>query len=326
MIVYPWSLPIPLMSVSRTSDLDPAAEVLHDLRLSGSFYCRSELTASWGLRMPAWEGGAHYHVAAQGSCWIRVGDEAPVALERGDLVVLPHGRGHELVDRPGSLALSVEELPKERIGKSAAVLRHGGGGEPALVVCGGVRFEPHPLIELLPEILFVRAQQADTEPWIRTTLEALTHEAAHPRPGTETVITRLSDILVIGAIRAWLEHGAEARGGWLGALHDERIGQALALMHRATDEPWTVDSLAERVEMSRASFAERFTRLVGSSPMSYLKGLRMQLATAWIREDRVPLAEVAKRLGYSSDAAFSRAYKRHMGVPPGAARAHGLPD
>lgn len=308
------------MGVPRMTDLDPAAEVLHDLRLSGCFYCRSELTAPWGLRMPAWNGGAHYHVVAKGSCFVAVGDDAPVELRAGDLVVLPHGRGHALVDRPGSLALSVQTLPKERIGKSAAVLRHGGGGKPALVVCGGVRFEPHPLVELLPDVLFVRAQEAGTEPWIRTTLEALGHEAAHPRPGTETVITRLSDILVIGAIRAWLESDVEGRGGWLGALHDDRIGQALALMHRATDQPWTVDSLAERVDMSRAGFAERFTRLVGSSPMNYLTRLRMQLATTWIRDDHVPLVEIAKRLGYSSDAAFSRAYKRHMGMPPGAAR------
>ena len=306
------------MGISRTTT-DPAAEVLHDLRLSGSFYCRSELTAPWGLRMPSW-GGAHYHAVAEGSCVVRVGDDAPQELAEGDLVVLPHGRGHDLLDAEGTPAIPVETLHNERIGKTAAVLRHGGDGDPALVICGGVRFEPHPLVELLPDVLLVRGRDAQTEPWIRTTVEALTHEAAHPRPGTETVITRLSDVLIIGAIRAWLEQSADTHTGWLGALHDERIGQALALMHRDPDRSWTVEDLAEEVAMSRASFAERFARLVGESPIHYLTKLRMQLASGWIRDDNVPLAEVAKRLGYSSDAAFSRAFKRHMGITPGAAR------
>ncbi len=299
-------------------DLDPTAEVLHDLRLTGGFYCRSELTAPWGLRMPTWE-GAHYHVVAEGSCWLRVGNDSPLHLRRGDLVVLPHGGGHELVDHPSSAALPVETLDKEKSGRAAAVLRHGGGGESALVVCGGFRFETHALLELLPNLLCIRANEAETEPWIRTTLEALAHEAAHPRPGTEIIMTRLSDVLVIGAVRAWLE-SAEARTGWLGALRDPRIGRALALMHGSPDGPWTVAELAERVDMARATFAERFARLVGASPMHYLTRLRMQVATTWIREDKVPLAQVAKRLGYSSDAAFSRAFKRHMGIPPGAVR------
>jgi AraC-like DNA-binding protein len=306
------------MSVSRTQ-LDPAAEVLHDLRLAGSFYSRSELTAPWGLRMPRWD-GAHYHVVAQGSCWVRMPGGPAQRLDAGDLVVLPHGGGHELLDDPDTEAEPVEQLSTESIGKSAAVLRYGGGGPSSLVICGGVRFEPHPLVDLLPDVLIVRPGADGIEPWVAATVEALMHEAAHPRAGTETVITRLSDVLVIGAVRSWLETSADARDGWLGALRDERIGAALALMHRGTEEPWTVESLAARVGMSRASFAEHFTELVRASPMHYLTRLRMQRATSWIRDDKLSLSEAANRLGYSSSAAFSRAFKRHMGVAPGSVR------
>lgn len=300
--------------------MDALTDVLHELRLADSYYCRSELTAPWGLAIPARE-SASFHFVAEGACWLLAGPE-PLRLEAGDLVLLPHGRGHRLADDPASRPVGIHELPHERLAQDAAVLRHGGGGEPALLLCGGVRFEvaDHPLVGLLPDVLHVRADGGRGERQLAATVAAMALEAAHPRPGSATVITRLADVLVVHAIRSWLETSPEARTGWLGALRDDEIGRALALIHHHPDRRWTVGSLAAAVHMSRAAFAQRFTELVGTSPMAYLTSRRMQLAASWIRAGELAPGEVAPRLGYGSVAAFSRAFKRHVGTPPGALR------
>ncbi len=312
------------MDTPRETTMDPLTEVLHDLRLRDSFYCRCELSAPWGLRMPRWD-GASFHFVAQGACFLRAG-EVTTRLEAGDLVLLPHGRGHELADAPNTAAEPVESLPHQKIGKSTSICRYGGGGESALLICGGVQFEPHPLVERLPEALFVGARDSGAQEWVELTLKIMASEAMEPGPGSEAVLTRLFDILVVGAVRTWLRDSPESQTGWLGALRDPQLGRALALMHKSAESPWSVATLAGEVHMSRASFAERFTQLVGVPPMQYLTQLRMQLASAWIRDENMSVGEAAQRLGYSSDASFSRAFKRTIGVPPGALRAGRSPQ
>jgi AraC-like DNA-binding protein len=307
-----------MMGKPGENTMDPLTEVLHDLRLRDSFYCRSELSAPWGLRMPKWD-GASFHFVAKGKCFLRAG-EATTRLEAGDLVLLPHGRGHVLADTRSTPAEPVESLPHEHVGKSASILRHGGGGASALLICGGVQFEPHPLVELLPDVLFVGAHDSGTQEWVELTLRIMAGEAMKPGPGSETVLTRLSDILVVGAVRTWITNSTESRTGWLGALRDPQLGHALALMHKSAESPWSVATLANEAHMSRASFAERFTQLVGVPPMQYLTQRRMHLASIWIRDEKMSVGEVAQRLGYGSDASFSRAFKRTIGVPPGAVR------
>ncbi len=300
------------------SSVDALTQVLHDLRLSDSHYCRSELSNPWGLDIPA-ICGAIFHFVATGECWVRH-KHATAQLKAGDLVLFPHGNGHYVGTSAEGSGMPIFDLPVERLGRASSVLRHGGGGQPTLLICGSVHFDTinRPLVELLPEMMLVSAYTGVHEAWLGSTLEAMMAEAQTPRPGSETVITRLADILIIGAVRSWLESSPESRTGWLGALRDARIGRALAIIHRQAERSWTVASLAAEVHMSRAVFAERFTELVGAPPMQYLTRWRMQLASVWIRDERLSLSEVAERLGYGSDASFSRAFKRHMGQPPGA--------
>jgi AraC-like DNA-binding protein len=143
------------------------------------------------------------------------------------------------------------------------------------------------------------------------------------RPGGETVITRLADILVIQAIRSWIAQDPSAQTGWLGALRDKQVGRAITLIHRDPARAWTVASLAAEVAMSRSAFAARFTELVGEPPMHYVARWRMHVALASLREDGATLGELAMRLGYQSEAAFSRAFKRFIGVSPGSVRRNG---
>jgi len=197
-------------------------------------------------------------------------------------------------------------------------LSHGGDGKRSLVLCGGAVFDPadQALAGLLPERLAV----TENDSWVASALKLIEIEATERRPGGETVIARLCDVLVIHAIREWLATSPDAQRGWLGALRDHNLGRALALVDSAPHQRWTVAALAAAAHLSRATFAERFTREVGATPMEYVRRRRMQIATGLLRDRGLPSADVARRVGYGSVAAFSRAYKRSVGVSPGASR------
>jgi len=307
---YPWT------------PVDPLGEALHSVRMHGTFYCRSELTAPWALEMPAFDSCLSFHVVTSGGCWLDVDQPDQLYLRPSDLALVPHGKGHLIRSEPGVAAAGrVDVLPQEMVSDHYSVLRYGAGGAPSVLVCGVVEFgDPtaRRLLDLLPAVIHIDGSDALRSGWIRPTIALMAEEAGRTRPGGEAVITRLADILVIQGIRAWLEHDATARQGWLYALRDEQIGQALALVHRSPDTPWTVASLAREVAMSRSAFAARFTELVGEPVMRYLARWRMDLASAALAEGAT-VGELASRLGYESEAAFSRAYKRIVGQSPAAA-------
>ncbi len=303
--------------------VEPIGEALHFLRMTGSFYCRSEFSAPWGLAMPPAPGCLSFHVVLSGGCWLETEGSAPRRLEAGGLALVPHGEGHRLASAPGVPARRIDQMPFEKRSERYATLCHGGGGATTNLVCGDVRFD-HPAAEhfvaLLPRVIYVGASASPQADWVETTVRLLAAEAEELRLGGETVITRLADILIIQAIRSWVRHDPAAQTGWFGAMQDPQIGRALALVHRDPAHPWTLASLATAVAMSRSAFAARFTVLVGEPAMHYVARWRMHLALSWLREESASLAEVAGRLGYQSEAAFSRAFKRFVGVAPGAAR------
>jgi AraC-like DNA-binding protein len=304
---------------------DPVGEALHFLRMSGAFYCRSELSAPWALAFPARRGCLSFHVVTAGRCWLEVEEADRRLLEPGDLALVPHGEGHRLASEPGVSPSRIDELPYEHKGDLYAILRHGGGGAATSLVCGAVRFD-HPaaqrLVALLPRVIQVKASGTSSPQmeWMQSTLRLMATEARELRPGGETVVTRLADILVIQAIRSWIEEDPTAQTGWLGALQDKQVGRAITLIHREPARPWTVAMLASEVAMSRSAFAARFTELVGEPAMHYVARWRMQVALTWLQEESLGLGEMASRLGYRSEAAFSRAFKRFIGVSPGSVR------
>jgi AraC-like DNA-binding protein len=300
---------------------DPLGEALHFLRMNGAFYCRSELTAPWGMTMMPMPGYVWFHVVTTGRVLLEAGDAEPTLLQPGDLGLVPHGEGHVLRSEPGVPVPNVLDLDREEISDRYEILRHGGGGAPTMLICGAVRFDhpaAHNLVEILPPLLHVEPSSSPQLDWMQSTLRLMAVEARELRPGGEAVITRLGDILVVQAIRSWLETDAAARTGWLGALQDRQIGRALALIHREPSRAWTVASLADELAMSRSAFAARFTELVDEPVMQYVTRWRMQVAVNSLKEEGATVAELAHRLGYRSEAAFARAFKRVIGVPPGA--------
>jgi AraC-like DNA-binding protein len=306
--------------------VDPLGEALHFLRMSGTFYCRSELSAPWALALPPRTGCLSFHVVTSGRCWLEVDGADDRRLEPGELALVPHGEGHRLASEPGTPAPRIDELRHDKVSDRYAILRHGGGGAATSLVCGAVRFDhpaAHHLVKLLPKVIHVEASSSPQVDWMQSTLRLMAVEAKELRPGGETVITRLADILVIQAIRSWIERDPAAQTGWLGALQDGQIGRAIALIHREPARPWTVVALANEVAMSRSAFAARFTALVGEPAMQYVTRWRMHVAVDWLKQDGAPLGELAGRLGYQSEAAFSRAFKRFIGVSPGVVRRGG---
>ena len=303
--------------------VDPLGEALHFLRMSGTFYARSELTEPWGLTLPPMDEFLMFHVVTSGRCWLEVEGAERRLLQPGDLALVPHGQGHRLVSEPGGPAADLFDLPREERSERYEVLRHGGGGALTSLVCACVRFD-HPaarrLVAVLPRTICIEASSLPHLDWIQATLRFMAAEARAMRPGGEAVITRLADILVIQAIRSWIEQDPAARTGWLGALQDKQIGRAISLIHREPAREWTLGSLAAESAMSRSAFAARFTEMVGEPAMHYVARWRMNVALGWLRESDAPLGDVAGRLGYRSEAAFSRAFKRYLGISPGAAR------
>jgi AraC-like DNA-binding protein len=308
--------------------VDPLGEALHFLRMSGVFYCRSEFTAPWALALPPFENCVMFHLFTDGAGWVEVNGAQPVLLRPGELALVPHGAGHTLSSAPALAAEKLFDLKREQISERYEILRHGGGGAPATAICGVVEFD-HPaarqLVRLLPRIITVSGwgSAPETE-WIQSTLRLMADESRESRAGGETVITRLADILVIQAIRAWIARDPAAKTGWLGALQDKQIGRAIAAIHRHPATVWTLESLASHVGMSRSAFAQRFTQLVGEPAMRYVARWSMQTALTWLQESDATVGEVACRLGYDSEAAFSRAFKRIIGVAPGTARRSNL--
>jgi AraC-like DNA-binding protein len=294
---------------------DFPGDALSGLRVEGSCYCRTELTAPWGLDFAPCP-GVSFHFVARGSCWCVVAGRT-WRLRQGDLVVLPHSHPHRLLGEPDTPDAAMLRLPAGTDGQLVTHLSHGGGGDPTLVLCGGTRFaEPHTaLVAALPPVLQVFPDAGPGGDWIGLTMAVMGMEAAQPRAGSETVIARLCDVLVLNAVRCWLETSPQARLGWLGALRDVHVGPVLALIHRHPERPWTVASMAAAAHLSRTLFAQRFTDLVGQPPIGYLTGHRMERATSLLRQGAT-VGEAARQVGYGSVAAFSRAYKHTTGAAP----------
>jgi AraC-like DNA-binding protein len=302
--------------------MDVLTDVLQTVRVRAACYGRFELGAPWGVRVPAGENAA-FHVVLQGNCWLEIEGNEPVALGSGDLVALPHGHEHVLRDKQGSRAYPFHEVVQEQLCEGDRVVQFGGDGSLTTLVSGRIEFEDrrhNPLLGVLPPFIPLVGDKGRGVPWLESTLKFIACEAASGRPGAQTVISRLADVLFIQIVRGHLSSLSDESPGWLRALSEPQIGSALSLVHQAPERNWTVASLASRVGMSRSAFASRFTRLVGEPPLHYLTRWRMQKAAGMLRDGHSTLAEIARQVGYESEAAFSKAFKRAIGTAPGAYR------
>ena len=322
-----WEVSVPLLL--DTTGTDVLADVLNSLEPKGRIFCRCELSAPWGIGIAPGD-LSHFHFIERGTCWLRLqGEHDAIALEKGDLLLVTRGQTYQLSDAPGTPPIPLRDLAGDTEWGLHAVLRHGGGGNAARLLCGAFEFEsPHAesFLTVLPKWIRVRKADRGGNEWLDSTARLLLHEAHHHEMGAAMVVTSLIDVLLVEAVRTWLREQPSGAAGWLGALRDPSIGAALGLIHRMPAKRWTVPALSAAVGLSRSPFAAKFTALVGRPPMVYLKRWRLQLAAHLIRQQTVGLSTIAERVGYETTAAFSRAFTREFGVSPGRYRQRGIAD
>lgn len=320
--------------------MDPIADLFETMRVTAAVHCRLEATAPWGLTREASAeesraGGperekaspcqlAHFGTIARGNCWLTVAGIAdPLSLTGGDCFLLAPGTSYTLRDDPRTPAHSFCEVAPEG---GSGVVRYGGGGTATTVISGFLSFDTasiRTLTHLLPSLILIKADQAQSLA-LHATLQMLAVEMAEQTPGAKVVADCLASILFVQAIRAHMASGSEScQRGWLRAIFDPKIGAALKAIHDGVSSPWTVESLATAAGMSRSAFASRFKELLEQTPLEYVTDWRMQKATRLLREQDKKLVEIAESVGYESGAAFSKAFKRIVGVAPGEYRQSG---
>jgi AraC-like DNA-binding protein len=319
---------------------DPLSDVLKTVRLRGAVFFMLESTSPWSNGMP--DGAAlapilvpraqhiiSFHVFTQGACWAGLPDGQPVRVEAGDVLVFPRGDAYFMsFARQDPSAPNVDEVFAFMRGMTAGhlpfLMKFGGGGaEQVGAICGflGCDARPfNPLFATLPRLLHIKGAARAQDDRLSRLMDLTLTEASDDVPGAESVRLRLSELMFVEVIRRHVAGLPPEQAGWLAALRDEYVGRALCLLHERAAHAWTLDDLAGDVGLSRSAFAERFTRLVGEPPMQYLTRWRMQMAARLLTDGSAKVSAIALEVGYDSEAAFSRAFKKEAGVSPAAWR------
>ncbi|WP_419993448.1 AraC family transcriptional regulator [Streptomyces boninensis] len=303
--------------------MDVLSSVINGMRTGRPVTYRVECYAPWGRRFPR-QPGVSLHVLLRGSCTLLPADGGePMALEMGDVALLPHGHAHSMAHSPGA-PLEAEEcvLSRERgtpDGRSVVLGHPDGGGEPAAeLLCGVYPLEQcnrHPALDQLPESIHLRARLGQ-HPGLRAAVDMLAAELGEPQIGGDALRSSLFDAVLMYSLRAWYDESCTGHTGWGDVLTDPVVGRSLEAMHTHPERPWTIESLGAHVGLSRAAFARRFAGLVGQPPLAYLTWWRMSLAARLLRDTDTAVAEVAQRVGYSSEFAFAGAFKREYQTTP----------
>jgi AraC family transcriptional regulator, alkane utilization regulator len=317
-----------LAAPERSVDL--LSDLLGTVHLSGAVLFRAELSEPWAIAVPdacdmagvlpiPTEHVVPFHVVEAGSCWIEAGDGERVWLAPGEAVLVPYGVAHRLGGREETALAPVGALLPEPPWSDAPFLRHGGRGAATRIVCGFVHCEEllfNPFLRGLPVLLHGRPGADPAARWLETTIRYTAHEASSTDPGARSVLPRLTELMFVEVLRHHMRSLPAGQVGWLAAANDPILGRALGWLHRAPAQPWTVEKLARRIGVSRTVLADRFARRLGQPPMRYLARWRLQVGAQLLRTTSAPLKTIAERVGYVSEAAFGRAFKRLFGLPP----------
>jgi AraC-like DNA-binding protein len=314
--------------------MDALSGVLRLVRLTGAVFLDAEFTAPWCIgepsgvkvcieHMPQARHVVIYHLVTAGRCDVSVPGLGAGSAQAGDLIVIPGGEAHALGSDLAGPAVPGQQLIIQRAPDEVPQVRHGGGGAMTRMVCGYLSCEVSlydTVLAALPRVMIVSMRDGPTVQWLTSSIRFSITEAAGQRAGADTVLAKLSELMLVEAIRRHIESLPTGETGWLAGLRDRFVGKTLALIHSKPARAWTVEELAGMVGLSRSALAERFTGLVGQPPMHYLARWRLQLAANLLRTSNRNVAAVAADVGYESEAAFSRAFKRALGATPAAWR------
>lgn len=309
--------------------MDALSETLRVVRLVGAIFINARFTAPWCYQSPRadtaaplLEPGAErvviFHLITEGECHVELDGQPPLRLSAGDAVVFPQGDAHRMCSAPGIAPATGARLDAV-LARRPRTLVYGGGGATTRLVCGYLACDARLarlLLAGLPQVVRVNVRGSNAGVWLEASLRYALSEARSPRPGGAGVLAKLAEVLFIEVLRLHMNEQGEGRTGWLAGVGDRVVGAALNSIHQRPAHAWTLEDLARTSGTSRSVLAERFQQLVGSSPMQYLTQWRMLLATNLLCRSNAPLARIAEDIGYQTDTAFSRAFRREFGMPP----------
>ncbi|AGT09871.1 AraC family transcriptional regulator [Paracoccus aminophilus] len=316
-------------NTETTQISDAVSDVLLGMRLRGARYWRLRLTSPFGVnfRVPD---GARFHFVGQGEALLILPGLAPRLMKAGDAVLIPRGHPHQLLSGPRDAARDFNSFTPEPLCPSFSEIKDCDGqacrSRDTVILTGAMELDlvtMHPLVALMPEAMSVGAL-LDRQPEMHAILSAMEAEMAQDRPGSAGVLARLADVIAALIVRGWVECGCDSASGVITALRDPRLARVLVALHKNPGDDWDVPTMAALMGTSRSVFSERFVEIVGISPQRYVTDLRMRIAAQWLAQEGSSVADVAFRLGYGSQAAFTRAFKRVIGVSPGAQRRRSL--
>ncbi|HUJ40754.1 MAG TPA: AraC family transcriptional regulator [Candidatus Acidoferrales bacterium] len=320
--------------------MDALSEILHAVKLEGAVFFNAEFTAPWGFRSPpscevaSFLGKAPrhviiYHLLTEGRARVNVEHRAEsIELVPGDIVIFPHGDPHIMFNgRPPSLVDTGSQL-KEIFSQGLILSHGGGGGEPSRFVCGYLECDPELCKRFsggLPPVFKVNIRNDSAGQWLENSIRFSAHQAGENRAGSDAVLARLSEALFVETLRRYMSELPAQQTGWLAGARDPSVGAALAHLHRSPERPWTIAALAQQVGVSRSVLAERFRHFLGEPPMTYLSRWRLQLGARLLATTSYGVARVSGEVGYESEQAFNRAFKREFGLPPARFRSRAKP-
>ncbi|QZZ22975.1 AraC family transcriptional regulator [Leptothermofonsia sichuanensis E412] len=314
--------------------MDVLSDILRAVRFSGVIDLRPEFSAPWVIETPSCANFASsiqsettqivpFHIIAEGNCWVKAKPDICQALSPGDIIIFPHGDAHILGDRLDQAPILIADLLPAPPWKEPPIFTYGGGGKITRLVCGFLQCEQllmHPFLKSLPGFMHIQVFAEPTTPLLKTGVQHIIQEVNCVQPGSVCLLTRLVELMFIEILRNYMQNSLNEPMHGVLALNDPIIGQVLNWIHTDSAHPWTVSELARQVNVSRSALATRFTELLGQPPMQYLTQWRLQLAAHHLQSTNESIAKIASQVGYESEAAFSRAFKRYVGKPPGAWR------
>lgn len=313
--------------------MDALSEILRVVRLNSAVFFNARFSEPWCFASPdatsvmqALDPSAErlviFHLLTEGECRVEVEGTPPSTLRAGEIIIFPHGDAHLMASGPDVTPAPPADLPA-LLRRGPREMRFGGGGAPTKFICGFLSCDPRlcrPILHALPRVLTVSLRGQDEPGWLENSIRYAVAEAAASRPGGAGVLAKLSEVLFIETLRRYMERLPAEHTGWLAGVRDRVVGKALALMHSRPAHGWTVEALASESNVSRSVLAERFTHYIGQPPMHYLTRWRMALAAGMLRSSSLSITQVAQDVGYETDPAFSRAFRREFGAPPAAWR------
>ncbi len=317
--------------------VDAISEILSGVKLNGALFFSAEFSAPWCFSSPASKtltpvlspGAPHlviYHFVIDGRAFVQMEDGQSIELGPGDVVVLPRGDPHTMTSSRGVTTASLTSAILSKVkSRDLSPMQAGGGGEPARYICGYMACDPflnRPILSGLPSVFKVNIRTDRSGHWLENSILHLVEEAASGRVGSEAMLAKLSEALFVDILRRYVAALPDHQVGWLAGARDPIVGKSLGLLHGRIAHPWTIADLADEVGISRSALVERFTRYLSEPPMTYLAHWRLQLAARSLERTSRSVAEIAADVGYESEAAFNRAFKREFGQPPGRYRSH----